>query len=270
MKSARLLSLVLVLMLLLSFAGSALAQQQSLLPLVLVVRDGAGNPLAGLTLNLLLAGPPHQPYDNCVTDPAGECRLMLPPGAYIVSFAAGWRGREFIPAEEQNGGIAADGGYGGFGINFSESEEEQIVTFVIGQQADGRLVPVWDMSRDPNAPPQPFAMPENPLDSPEKALDGISLAPLDAAIPSSGDLAALQATASAAAPGQTPTAQAVVSDYGYSATPTAELTATPPQPTTTSPQDGLPLNVVLLGLIGLAVVAGIVVLTLVVRSRRSK
>src|SRR5438105_105363 len=102
MKTARALSIALLLMLLFACVTPVFAQQ-SQLPLVLVVRDGAGHPLAGITLDLLLAGPPHQPYDNCVTDAQGECHLMIPPSAYIVSFAAGWRGREFIPAEDQNG-----------------------------------------------------------------------------------------------------------------------------------------------------------------------
>src|SRR5687768_7380398 len=79
-------------------------------PLVIVVRDGVGNPLQGVPLVLYVSGPPHQEFDNCVTNEHGKCTLVIAPGAYIVTFIHGWRGREFVPVEEQNGGSVTDGG----------------------------------------------------------------------------------------------------------------------------------------------------------------
>jgi hypothetical protein len=135
------------------------------------VRDGAGNPLSGVVIQILVSGPPPTPYDNCVTDEGGECRLLIPPGAYRLVFDRGWRGLEFVPPEAQNSGILEDGtSGGGFGVYFAPSDEAQLLTFVVGEQ-DGRLVPLWDMSRDPGAAPQPFT-------PPGQSLDGIRLEPL--------------------------------------------------------------------------------------------
>ncbi len=151
-------------------------QQTSTLPLVILVRDGQGSPLAGVTLRLLAAGPPDEPFDTCVTDSAGQCRMLLLPGAYIVRFEGGWESQSFVPPAQQNGGALTDGGAagGGFGVYIQPGQGEQVITFVVGHK-DGQLVPLWDMSRSPNAPPQPYAPPENPFDTTANPLAGINL-----------------------------------------------------------------------------------------------
>src|SRR5262245_41491246 len=113
MKRRFFLFVLLMIVGLLAHVEQAAAQSQAL---VIIVRDGAGNPLKGIPLVLYVSGPPHKEFDNCVTDEQGECSLIIAPGAYIVTFTQGWRGREFIPVEEQNAGSVTDGGIGGFGI----------------------------------------------------------------------------------------------------------------------------------------------------------
>lgn len=215
--------------------------QSTSLPLVIVVRDGQGNPLAGLTLRLLEAGPPAEPFDNCVTDQSGQCRLMIPPGSYIVQFEGGGWGRHFISADQQNAGDGTTGG--GFGIYFEPSGQEQVVTFVVGRR-DGQLIPLWDMSRDPDAPPQPYALPENPFDASGDPLAGIDLGP--PAAPATED------------------AQVVESTIGVGVTSTSLPTLTPAptvMPDGTIPADGLRLGVI--ALIGIAVlmVAIVIIVT---------
>lgn len=231
----------------------AQAQDQTSQPLLIVVRDGVGNPLQGLSLDILLTGPPHQPYDSCVTDAVGHCRLIIPPGAYLVQFSLGWRGRSFIPAEEQNGGAFEDAGLGGFGIYLEPSTEEQIVTFVVGQQ-DNQLVPLWDLSRDPSAPPQPFS-PEDPL-HPEKGLEGIDLGPL---------APANETTSEAEIPADE-SAQVLISEFPLDA-PTAAPQAAPiqsaPVSTPEPSQRSLPSNAfgtALIGLIAVLLLIGVITL----------
>lgn len=212
------------------------------LPLVIVVRDGQGNPLAGLTLRLLLAGPPAEPFDNCATDGQGRCRLMIPPGSYIVQFEGGGWGHYFIPADQQNAGDGTTGG--GFGIYFEPSGQEQVVTFVVGRR-DGQLVPLWDMSRDPSAPPQPYALPENPFSTSGDPLAGIDLSPLAASA--------------------TEGAQVVESTIGVGATST-------PLPTVIStpailPNGGIPADGLRLGVIALMFIAALVVAVVLVAAR---
>ena len=213
-------------------------------PLVIVVRDGQGSPLAGVTLRLLVAGPPDGPFDSCVTDSAGQCHLLLPPGAYIIRFEGGWQGQSFIPTAQQNGGVLADGGAagGGFGIYLEPSlsgeagQAEQMITFVVGRQ-DGQLVPLWDMSRSPSAPPQPYAPPENPFDTASKTLADIDL----------GSLTFGEVTPDG-------TAQVAQSQIDAGGAPTPTPTRVPGPAATPSPAaaDGhIPLGSVWLGLIGL-------------------
>lgn len=212
------------------------------LPLVIVVRDGQGNPLAGLTLRLLEAGPPTQPFDNCVTDQSGQCRLMIPPGSYIVQFEGGGWGHMFIPADQQNAGDGTTGG--GFGIYFESSGQEQVVTFVVGRR-DGQLVPLWDMSRDPGAPPQPYALPENPFDTSGDSLAGIDLSPLAASA--------------------TEGAQVVESTIGVGVTSTPVPTL-PPVPTAL-PDGNIPADGIRLGVIALLCIAALVIAVVLIVTR---
>jgi len=210
-----------------SILSAPLVQLNSL-PLVLVVRDGQGNPLAGLTLRLLEAGPPPEPFDNCVTDQNGQCRLMIPPGSYVVRFEGGGWGHEFVPADQQNSG--------GFSIYFEPSDREQVVTFVVGQR-DGQLVPLWDMSRDPDARPQPLA-------------------------PDSGSLEDIDLNPPAAA--ATEDAQIIQStlDVGGSiSTPLPTVTQAAPVDT------GIPADAIWLGVIGFLVIAVLLVVIVLASAR---
>lgn len=224
-------------------------------PLIIVVRDGTGNPLQGVPLVLYVSGPPHREFDNCVTDEQGQCSLVIAPGAYIVTFTQGWRGREFIPVEEQNGESVTDGGVGGFGIYLQPSNEVQIVTFVIGQR-DGQLIPLWDMSRDPAAAPQPFAYSDSPFDNQADALAGIDLTPLETAIPD-------QPTATT-----TSDAQVIIEQLPPPVlTPTAPATTATPEPTADNPR--IPLNVLFWGSIGLVAIPIIILIGLSALRRMS-
>jgi|GEM_PF-6308285 len=215
--------------------------QISSLPLVILVRDGAGNPMAGVPLEILVEGPPHEPYDTCVTDGDGRCRLVIPPGAYIIRFVQGWRGLEFVAPEGQNAGALDDGTTGGgFGVYFEPSEEEQVVTFVIGIQ-DGLLIPLWDMSRNPQAPPVPFALPISPLDNPNEALASI-------------DLSALVVTPPAETPTVESEAQIITSEVEVGVGTTATPSGSEPTPVPTSgpaETQNAGKEAILLGLAGL-------------------
>jgi hypothetical protein len=238
------LLLLLIVTFLLAQVERATAQSQ---PLVIVVRDGAGNPLQGVPLVLYVSGPPHQEFDNCVTDELGECSLIIAPGAYIVTFTQGWRGHEFIPVEEQNGGSVTDGGIGGFGIYLEPSSEVQFVTFVIGQR-DGQLIPLWDMSRDPAAVPQPFAYPDSPLDNPADALSDIDLAALDTTI-SDGSISTAD-----------PNAQVVVEQIPVPALTATTIPAATPTFVPIVGEPTIPSNVIRLGIFALvAAIAGVLV-----------
>lgn len=233
--------------------GPLVAHAQTSQPLVIVVRDGAGNPLVGIALEVLLAGPPHEPYDTCVTGETGRCTLVIPPGAYVVHFTRGWRGREFIPTGEQNGGVLDDGGAGGFGVYLEPSDAEQVVTFVVGQdRQSGQLVPLWDLSRDPDAPPEPFVYTGGPLANPDDALSGLDLGALDTTITGSIPQEALDATA---------TAQVVVSAVGGGPEASAEAVAEIAPPTGVpdrSESEPVPGDVLTLGLVGLAALAVVI------------
>jgi len=173
------ISFFIALMCLLIGTSLAAAQEPEDQPLVIVVRDGVGNPLSGISLTLLLSGPPHEPFDTCLTDESGQCSLLLAAGAYLVQFEGGWQGTEFVPISEQNDGALNDGGSagGGFGVYIELGEAPEPLTFVIGQQ-DGYLVPLWDMSRSAEETPRPFAVPDSPFDEQSDALAEIDLGSL--------------------------------------------------------------------------------------------
>ncbi len=186
---------------------------------------------------------------------------MIPPGAYIIRFIQGWRGLEFAPPGEQNAGALDDGATGGgFGVYFEPSSEEQMVTFVVGVR-DGRLIPLWDMSRDPLTPPQPFAMPQSPLDSPDEALEEIDLSPL------------IDEQGGEDTPEITPTGDAqVVStriDTGAAPTTTPGMESSQSEDTAgaVGVSETFRAEVILLGLAGLAVVI-VLLLSVMVASRR--
>jgi hypothetical protein len=231
--------------------------QYQVQPLVIVVRDGQGSPLAGVTLRLLVAGPPDEPLDSCVTDGAGQCRLLLPPGAYIIRFEGGWQGQSFISPAQQNGGALTDGGAsgGGFGVYIQPGQVEQIITFVVGRK-DGQLVPLWDMSRSPNAPPQPYAPPENPFDTASNPLTSIDL----------GSLAPGEVTLEG-------TAQVAESQIDAGSNSTPAPTRVPGSTVTPSPAatDGhVPAGSLWLGLVGLGVVVALAALGAVLINARRK
>jgi hypothetical protein len=154
--------------------------QDDVQSLNLLIRDGQGTPLAGVSLSLLRTGPPHEPLDACVTDSVGQCMFWLPPGAYLVRFNGELTGLPFQAPDAQNGGMLDDAGAagGGFGIYLEPSQADTLVTFVVGRQGE-TLVPLWDLSRDANALPEPFALPDNPFETGGDPLEGIDLSPID-------------------------------------------------------------------------------------------
>lgn len=233
----------------------AVGQTPSSQPLIIVVRDGQGHPLEGVSLMLLAAGPPDEPFGACATGADGQCRLLVPPGAYIVRFDGKWQEQAFIPADQQNGGALSDGGAsgGGFGIYVDappagQGQTEKIVTFVVGRK-DGQLVPLWDLSRSPFAPPQPYSPSANPFDATSNSLAGINLG----AIPSSG----------ATSEGTAQIAESQINPGEASTLPT-------PRPTPTPIDKGIPLASVLLGAIALIIMLVIAVVVLLFRRARRK
>jgi hypothetical protein len=237
------------------------ASQQTTQPLVILVRDGVGTPLPGVAMAILLTGPPPAPYDSCVTDAEGECHLLIPPGAYLIQFEGGWRGQAFIPADAQNVGAMDDAGAagGGFGIYLEPATETQVVTFVIGERG-GELVPLWDMSRSPDAAPEPFAVPDSPFGNSDDALAGI-------------DLAALTAPSE---PFESTPTEAGIQVIQSAIDPGTALTPSPDQtPAYDIADDGdLPAGGMRLGLVGLAIAGSLLASAAYVfralRSRREK
>jgi hypothetical protein len=160
-------------------AHYASAQDYPSQPVSLFVRDGAGNRLQGVTLDIYVTGPPHEFLESCVTGADGGCHLMIPPKEYLVLFRDGYRGFPFVPSEEQNGGMMSDAGLGGYGISFQPDTEEQSLLFVLGLR-NGQIMPLWDLAASPNDPPQPFINSEDPFAAPADALAeaGVTLDPL--------------------------------------------------------------------------------------------
>lgn len=219
-------------------------------PVVVVVRDGAGNPLFGVPILIHLSGPPLEPFDQCVTDERGQCTLDLFPGSYTLQFVQGWRDKPFVPVEQQNAYQSEDGSAGGgFAANIRPANQVLYLTFVVGLDAAGYLVPLWDMSRDPSLPPQPY-------DPGGGALDGLSFEPFDPTLDLSGP-GSLPPTGAGQAAGPTPTAQVFVDELGAGgAAPTQAATGLPvtAPPPDANPSDGLDAGLILTGLVALVVI----------------
>ncbi len=124
----------------------------------LLVRDGIGNPLSGVVLEVWEAGPPATFRLSCRTDEAGTCEAELPPGSYLVRFTGMYEGKPFMPADTQNPGGDDMGGAGGFAIFIDPVVSEARFGFVIAED-EGILVPLWDMQADPAGPPEPYTAP---------------------------------------------------------------------------------------------------------------
>lgn len=129
--------------------------------LTLVVRDRAGQPLPGVRLGLIRDGDAGRvEVGELVTDRAGSAALPdLPWGLYIVQFrGAAPNGQPIVPPAAQNQGLLTDGAGadGGFGVRFAE--RERTVLFVIDLlPGTPHAVPLFDLARDPAAPPEPVA-----------------------------------------------------------------------------------------------------------------
>lgn len=220
---------------------------------VLLVRDGAGAPMQGVSILILEAGPPNEPYDGCITNDDGQCfTAFFPDYLYIIQFPPkeNWHGRYFVPLEEQGGSGEYCPGPG-FCVYFypdPENPVEDTISFVVAERGDGLLVPAWDMSADAAVSPEPFF-------PPDQSTDDLDLSGLDAAIIIGPSPVITTNTV-------TPTTeeQVIVSTYnpGIPPTPTNAPTSLPvtiePEP---DPQSGP--GDILLGLLVLSVVIGLLV-----------
>ena len=129
-----------------SLPQGATAAQATTQPVVILVRDCAGNPMSGVAMKIKIYDPPDLlDHDQCLTDQDGACTVQLLPRTYRVQFVKGWHGRMFIPVEQQEG----------FGLDITPASEVQLFTLAVAER-NGQLVPVWDMSKDAGRPPQPF------------------------------------------------------------------------------------------------------------------
>lgn len=216
------------------------AMQPTTQPVMIMVRDGAGIPMMGIPIKILIDEPPDLlDHDQCVTGQDGTCTVHLLPGTYRVQFVQGWYGRLFIPVEDQEV----------FKMTVVQSDQVQYQPFTIAEH-DGQLVPVWDMSRDPSQPPKPFL----PSFTNEDPLASLNLGPLTTGLPGSTQ---------PPVPGGTATSQVAVDvvGSGAGASPTAEaLTPTP----AARPSARDSLRTVLIILIALVFVA--LLLVVIVRS----
>lgn len=167
LRRLRTLSVVtLILVVLLAMvAQPALGQPEETESLVIVVRDSAGQPLSGVGLELYLSGPPPELYRRGLTEADGTARFLVYSADYLVSFVGDWQDIPFTPAASQNGGTQTSGQLGGFGVHLPTRPDgsDHVLTFVVVRNEAGELVPLFDMSRDPALPPEPFLM-DGPLD----------------------------------------------------------------------------------------------------------
>lgn len=208
--------------LLCTLATSAwLFQQPSPQPLTIIVRDAAGAPLPGVAIDILVVGPPDEPFDQCVTDTQGQCEFQALPGElYVIQFPGAWRTHDLVPVEQQGAGLSDDAPTTGFGIHFEpKGNPNTYVLFVLGHTGDGRIIPLWDMSTDASQSPQPFLPPQGPG---TPGLEAITLGAIDTETGLS-----LQTTSM----DTTPTAQVVVDLF---ANTVPSPTTGQPSPTPTS------------------------------------
>jgi hypothetical protein len=218
------------------------AQQPTTQPIVIVVRDGAGNPMMGVPILIKIASDPPQDCDQCVTAEDGACTVQLLPDQYLIQFVQGWRGRPFIPVEQQLS----------FGLTVMPSDQVGYSTFVIAEQ-DGRLVPVWDMSRDPEQPPQPFM----PSFNGEDPLAPLDLGPLTTALPGATQPGSAPATSGTA----TATSQVVVDVIGSGAgTPITAATPTPAPAAAQPPSTNI--GMIVIAMIGIGILIALALLIL--------
>jgi len=245
----RLSYLLVVAVSLLAVAQPANAQWEApvALDVILLVRDATGTPMKGVTLDILAAGPPNEPYDSCLTGETGKCfTAFFPDNLYIIQFRVtdGWRGRYFVALDEQGSpGESCPGP--GFCVYFSpdpDHPEIDTISFVVLQRDDGLLVPVWDMSVDAAASPEPFF-------APGQSTEGVDM--------SSGLSTDLIAGPSPIAPEDTatPIAQVAVGTYDTTIPPTS-LAMSTPYPVTAAPVPlgllGILLGVLVLMIMGIA------------------
>jgi len=117
--------------------------------LVLLIRDITAEPLEGVRVSVYENGPPHVYLTTCTTGQDGTCFVPLPYGVYLIRFEDDWQGMSFT--RTQNDGILSDGSISGFNVFYDGGNNT--LSFVIGANEQGQLVPQWDVSRDPNSDP---------------------------------------------------------------------------------------------------------------------
>ena len=138
--------------------SSLLASIQDAGGLRILVRDATGVPLPGITVALFAHDLPPARITHTETDDSGTAAFTVSAGSYLVSFEGSYHGAEFIAPAEQNAGVATAGEFGGFPIYADPAvpPQEWLFTFVVAQTVSGRLVPLWDTSRSPDASPEPY------------------------------------------------------------------------------------------------------------------
>lgn len=253
--------------------------QEGPLDLTLVVRDTAGTPLMGVYMELYTVDPPLIELNTtCFTDERGYCPLRVPAGSYNVVFGGGWRGYDFVPAEQQNLGTTDDGSSGGFQFYFDSSLvtlEQPVVylTFVVTMRNDGMLYPLWDYAADHLSPPLPYVPPSTPGEAQGNAADwNLSLDPL----PTNPDNASPAQTTTpdeVLLPTDSAERQVVVDiDGEIQLTPTlSAMTSVPNAPVTQPGQEGSLLKLGFIpGLVCLLGLVTIIALVLFVRHARSR
>ena len=216
----------------------------------IVVRDGAGNPMMGVSILIKIDNPPVlEDDDKCLTDEDGTCIVHLFPNTYRVQFIYGWHDWAFIPVEDQEI----------FTLSVIPRDQTSYNFFVIAER-DGQLVPVWDMSRDSSQPPKPFL----PSFGDKDPLADLYLGPLNTDVegaPPPGDAPSVE--------GATPTIQVVIDELapGVAAAPATTIPVSPTTAAAPAADGGLTLRGVLGLLFALALVAMVILLVVVIANR---